>query len=220
MAISIVSGCFQAGDDAGDEIAATDTTGDTTDDTTTDDTTTDDTTDDATTDDTTTDDTTTGGDSFVFAEDPPDAYSRVDRMGMPAIATAVITSKDDYNASNPSDDVMAAFVNEITANLNGLHAALDDDLSDAGFIPCQVVVCVNQAAPLVVPDTLQIDLSSPAGFPNGRMLTDPVIDITLAAVMLELSTPSDVLTFANLPLNPPLNDVEFLADFPYLAPPN
>ena len=31
-------------------------------------------------------------------------YTRVDRMGMPAIATAVIASKDAYNNADPGDD--------------------------------------------------------------------------------------------------------------------
>ena len=39
-------------------------------------------------------------DPFVFATDDVISYTQVDRMGMPAIATAVISSKDNYNASS------------------------------------------------------------------------------------------------------------------------
>ena len=39
----------------------------------------------------------------------------------------------------------------------------------------------------VVPDTLKIDLTAAAGFPNGRKLEDPVIDVTLAVVLLDLT---------------------------------
>lgn len=216
-----LSGC--KGDDEGgnEEVGATDTTDGTDSSTTTSDTTTDtSTTNGTTTADTTADtDTMMGEDPFVFASDPPESYARVDRMGMPAIATAVITSKDEYNAANPSDDVMATFVNEITTNVVGLHAALDDDLLAAAFTPCNAIACGNQAVPLIVPDTLKINLTDPPGFPNGRMLADPVIDVTLAVVLLDLNM-EDVLTFANLPLNPPANDVPFSADFPYLADPN
>jgi hypothetical protein len=140
---------------------------------------------------------------------------------MPAIATAVISSKDEYNAANPADDAMGDFVNEITGNVVGLHMALDDDLVLAGLVPCLAPDCVAQAAPFVVPDTLKIDLEAPAGFPNGRGLADPVIDVTLALVLLDLTDPDqNPATLANLPLNPAANDLEFLADFPYLAEPH
>lgn len=89
-----------------------------------------------------------------------------------------------------------------------------------------VTPCLNQTVPgtgttvagLVVPDTITVDLRQPAGFPNGRRLQDPVIDITLAAIFLDLSVHSP-LTFFNIPLNPPANDRPFRSTFPYLAPP-
>ena len=61
---------------------------------------------------------------------------------------------------------------------------------------------------LVVPDVLTIDPSLPPGFPNGRTTADPVADITLAAIFLDLDAPGqDALTFHRLPLNPPQNDI-------------
>lgn len=160
-------------------------------------------------------------DDFVFATESPSAYARVDRMGMPAIATAVISSgnKDAYNAADPTDDANGDFVTDIVANVTGLHAALDDDLTGAGLTPCAGGDCVDQAAPLVVPDVLRIDPSQPAGFPNGRRLADPVIDVTLAVVLFDLGVYS-ATTLASLPLNPPANDVAFQTGFPYLAPAN
>ncbi|KRB86096.1 hypothetical protein ASE00_04980 [Sphingomonas sp. Root710] len=71
-------------------------------------------------------------------------------------------------------------------------------------------------ASLVVPDSLGIDLNVPPGFPNGRQLTDPVIDLTLAVLLLDLKQ-EPVTRFVDLPLNPPANDVPFRAAFPYLA---
>lgn len=165
------------------------------------------------------DDDNGGSVEFVFASDPPSAYTRVDRMGMPAVATAVITSKDAYNAANPVDDAALDFVTEITANITNIHLALDDDLTDLGLTPCAANDCVNQAAPLVVPDVLEVTASGLAGFPNGRRLPDQVIDVTLATVLLDL-TVHPVITFATLPLNPALNDKAFLTTFPYLAAPN
>ncbi len=216
-------GCFSASDDGGDEIGdTTDTAGDTTDTTTTTTDTTTTTTDTTESTDTTDTDTTTGDDPFVFADEPLISYTRVDRMGMPAVATALITSKDAYNAANPTDDTDADFLTEITASMMGLHAALDDDLMGLGVVPCSVADCLfGQVLTTMVPDTLQIDLSATTGFPNGRRLDDPVIDMTLALILLDLSVMGqDVMLFANLPLNPPANDVPFSPNFPYLAEPN
>ncbi|MEZ4240136.1 MAG: DUF4331 family protein [Myxococcota bacterium] len=104
-----------------------------------------------------------------------------------------------------------------------LHGALDDDLVGLGLTPCggsatepSIGQCIDQAAPFVVPDTLTIDVTGAAGFPNGRALADPVIDVTLALILLDLSV-HDVTLFATLPLNPPANDAPFSASFPYLA---
>jgi hypothetical protein len=73
---------------------------------------------------------------------------------------------------------------------------------------------------MIVPDTLKLDLSRPAGFPNGRTPTDPVIDITLAMLFVDFSVSGQSpRTFANLPLNPPANDKPFTDTFPFLAPP-
>jgi len=72
-----------------------------------------------------------------------------------------------------------------------------------------------------VPDTLKIDTTAAAGFPNGRLLTDPVVDVTLAVVMLDLTSHGQTAsTLANLPLNPPANDVAFQSTFPFLAAPH
>lgn len=168
------------------------------------------------------DDTSTGDPpepEFEFDDSPPEDYDQVDRMGMPAINTAVISSKDQYNRASPADDVAGDFVDEIVANLTGLHMALDDDLMGAGLVPCLVDDCVAQAAPLVVPDTITIDLTGDAGFPNGRLPSDPVMDVTLAVILLDLAEPGqDPLTLVGL--NPTQNDVMGSDDFPYFAAPH
>jgi hypothetical protein len=144
-------------------------------------------------------------------------FQRVDRMGMPAVATAVITSKDAYNQADPVDDAAGTFVSEIVTNVGALHAALDDDLTGAGLTPCATPDCVSQAAPLVVPDAITIDVSKASGFPNGRRLTDTVIDITLAVVLLDLRTHSATTLVG---VNPTENDRRFRRTFPYLACPH
>lgn len=156
-------------------------------------------------------------DTFVFAEDEPAAYTRVDRTGMPALGAVVIMNAQAYNEADPADDQAGAFVPEITESVTNLHAALDDDLVAAGLTACLPADCVSQAAPLVVPDTIKMSLSSPAGFPNGRRLTDPVVDMTLAVVLLDLSAAGqDVMSLVGT--NPSENDVPFETAFPYLAP--
>lgn len=87
-------------------------------------------------------------------------------------------------------------------------------------LPCfyQVVPGTNglTVANLVIPDVLTLDFSKQSNFPNGRQLVDPVIDITLAAIFLDLTKHSpDVL--AKIPLGPRANEVPFRRDFPYLA---
>ena len=93
--------------------------------------------------------------------------------------------------------------------------------------PLNVQDCIDQpiapgrpsVANFVVPDTIKVDLKQPSGFPNGRRLTDSVIDIELAWIFLDLRK-HDALTLTRLPLGPQANDVPFRAEFPYLAPPH
>jgi hypothetical protein len=80
----------------------------------------------------------------------------------------------------------------------------------------QQAVPGRTVADLVVPDELKVDFSQPPGFPNGRLLTDPVVDLTLAALFLDL-TKHPITALAALPLNPAANDLPFRSTFPYLA---
>ena len=95
-----------------------------------------------------------------------------------------------------------------------------------------VTACLNQVIPgtggatpasLVIPDTIKLNLTLPAGFPNGRRLQDPVVDITLAVLFLDVNAPGQsAATFANLPLNPAANDLNggvFSSTFPFALPP-
>jgi len=111
------------------------------------------------------------------------------------------------------------FVPDIVASVEFLHTALDDDLMGLSLTPCAPDVCVMQGAPLIVPDTLQVDPAAAAGFPNGRQPTDQVIDLTLAVLLLDLSVHT-VDTLAGVPVNPPANDKPFLPTFPYFAEPH
>lgn len=184
---------------------------------------------------TTVDPTTTTGDvdGFVFADDPYDAYTQNDRHGAVEAGTAGIGAKeglglmpgqdvsirDGYNKSNPVEDAASKWIPEIAKSVMFFHAALDDDLMTAKLTPATFDQSVAQAGPVIVPDTIKYDPAMPTAYPNGRKLEDQVVDITLAAVLLDLKVhPLDVL--AKIPLNPPKNDVAFKAEFPFLAPPH
>lgn len=207
----------------GDDGGGNDDTGTTAsvDDTTTDNPPGDDTTTDNPPADSTTDDgsDSTGEPPAVEYPDAPfEDYERVDRMGMPAVATVLITSKDAYNQASLQDDVDGMFVPEISGTLEALHGAIDDDITALGLTPCVLEDCLAVGAPLIVPDTISIDTDVDAGFPNGRLLADPVIDLTLAVLFLDLGM-HDITTFVGV-LNPPANDLEFGDSFPYLADPH
>jgi hypothetical protein len=58
------------------------------------------------------------------------------------------------------------------------------------------------------PDVIIYDTAGTEGFPNGRLLTDDVVDLV-----------GDMRVMMNDDPFPTMNDVPFLTEFPYLAPP-
>ncbi|MCC6873160.1 MAG: DUF4331 family protein [Sandaracinaceae bacterium] len=154
-----------------------------------------------------------------FSGAAANTFVRVDGMGMPAVSTALISSgmKNGYNDAAPDS---STFTTDIVTNLTILHAALDDDLTALSLIPCVAATsCAAQGAPLVIPDVLRIDPAMAAGFPNGRQLSDRVIDITLAVILLDLGMGGQTTsTLVDAAINPDANDVAFLTSFPYVAP--
>lgn len=163
-------------------------------------------------------------------------YLRVDRMGQPAVATALLrgggqpirdgvpvnnnadNERDSFNQGDPEND--AEFAGAFVDTLIFVNNALADDLDNLGLARCstgtpgeittadQISACIDVAAPVVIPDVVTLDTGSPSGWPNGRLPDDPVVDRVLAAVLLDLSPASGqgLDLFADLPLNPPGND--------------
>ena len=95
-----------------------------------------------------------------------------------------------------------------------------------------VLPCINQtiALPgvppgtrvidLIIPDTITIWPDRPIGFPNGRLLSDPVIDLTLGVILLNINRPGQsAASFAAIPLDPPQSPRVPIAEFPFAAPP-
>lgn len=171
-----------------------------------------------------------GGDGYAFANDDYSAYQQIDRHGAVEAGTVGIAAtaglfgdtspRTAYNEANPEVDASGEFVDEITASLTALHGALDDDLEGAGLTPATLEESLAQAGPVIVPDTIKYDPNQPTSYPNGRRLTDQVVDITIAAALLKLSEEQPLTVLADLPLNPVENDVPFKNEFPYLADPH
>ncbi|NJK31092.1 MAG: DUF4331 domain-containing protein [Deltaproteobacteria bacterium] len=159
-----------------------------------------------------------GAEIYQFADDPPEAYVQVDRVAMPAVTMLLVDPGEGYNYATVDDDLDALFLDDITANLAELHARFDDDVLELGYPPCKLAQCVLHVGPLVIPDTLRLHVIGKPRFPNGRWLGDRAIDIMMAHSLLDPWTqPPDVLIGQ---LGPIANDVPFLAEFPYLAPPH
>lgn len=120
---------------------------------------------------------------------------QLDRMGNPGVATALIPAgmKDRYNEVSPQRDA-PEFAGAIVASLQALGTSEDN---------------IGVLASVAVPDLLTIDTTQPSGFPNGRALSDDVID-TLFFFIFNDSGVTD---------NVDANDVAFSDNFPYLASP-
>jgi len=187
--------------------------------------------------------------TLMFRTDAPAMYRRVDRMGMPAVSTALISgmtmgvpNKNLYNdVTNRAQHMV--LVPNMVETLTNLHTALDRHLRAANLTPCSMSMtemtvgglpqCLGQeyapgasVSSLIVPDdAIAVNPTVAAGFPNGRRLQDPVIDVTLAVLLLNLrggcgAGMCAATTLAGIPLNPGMNDLPFLTTFPYLALPH
>jgi len=143
--------------------------------------------------------------------DPADNgdYVPIDRMGVPAINTALIpfARKNEYNRATTLDDAAGKFAGDIVHTLTALG-------TDAAHIGILANVAVTKG------DMLRLDTSkantgpqggtnSGAGFPNGRRPADDVIDTILFLVTNEALTTGDHVN---------ANDVPFRDAFPFFAP--
>ncbi len=80
----------------------------------------------------------TNGTNFNFRTDPASSYIRVERVGVPAISTALMRGNNKilYNENSPALDENRSFEPEMTATLTGLAGALVDDLQGLGLVVC------------------------------------------------------------------------------------
>ncbi len=137
-------------------------------------------------------DTTTG----VWARTTDTSGNTIDRMGRPAINTVFNTTdadKDAFNAGYPVDDQA-----DFRANVVGTLLALGNDQATADGL-----------ADFLLPDIITVDLAQPSAFPNGRALSDDVIDTEL-----------NLITGGAVPSDCVANDNNFVNHFPYIGRPN
>lgn len=160
---------------------------------------------------------------------------QVSRLGMPLVNEVVIPvgQKDKWNGSKPGDD--GQFLNyvtdpEVPKLLQAVYnipapATPRNDLVQVfltgvpglnqppGVKPSEMLRLNTDIVPTARPSRLGALGADISGFPNGRRLTDDVVDITLQAAIGALG---GVRT--QLGDGVDQNDVPFRASFPYLAP--
>ncbi len=178
-------------------------------------------------------------------------WQQVSRLGNPLINEVIIPvgEKDQWNASDPSGDAtyMARYQNpELAAIINTIYPSLPDadttGRGDLALILGQGVPTLNQTnTGSTLYDELRLNMGVPptahpsrlgalagdlAGFPNGRRLTDDVVDIELRAVADGYgSFLHNAFGLKNLSPNNQIgdgcntNDRAFLSSFPYVATP-
>jgi Domain of unknown function (DUF4331) len=169
-------------------------------------------------------------------------WVRVSRLGMPLVNEVIVPlrDKDQFNASKPKND--AQFENyfrdpELARLIEAVYGipAPDSNPSMPGIQRADLkqvfltgVDGLNRPENVQRSEMLRLNMSIPpceescsrlgviggdvAGFPNGRRLTDDVIDISLQVVEGELiGNPNDLGDAVDS------NDVEFRSIFPYLG---
>ncbi|MCP9208894.1 DUF4331 domain-containing protein [Streptomyces cucumeris] len=164
-------------------------------------------------------------------------WAQVSRLGSPLVNEVVIPrkDKDKFNASAPWDDgQFLKFVQdpELARLVEQIYkikapATPRDDLVQVfltgvpklnqppGVRPAEMLRLNTSIKPTASPKRLGVLDGDNAGFPNGRRLTDDVLDISLQAVEGELLGKKNDLGDAV-----DENDQKFGGSFPYLAIPN
>jgi len=168
---------------------------------------------------------------------------QVSRLGMPLVNEVVIPlqDKDKFNISEPMNDVanFGAYVvdPELAKLLNLLYGisvppAPRGDIvavfatgvpglnQPAGVAPGEMLRLNMTIAPAASPARLGVLAGDVAGFPNGRRLTDDVVDIELRVVAGVLVDGFNIAPNNQLGDGIDVNDRPFLPYFPYVAPPH
>jgi len=164
-------------------------------------------------------------------------YVQVSRLGMPLVNEVVVPVglKDYFNASQPKDDAQflgAVTDPELPLLIKSVYklpapATPRNDLvsvfltgvqglnQPAGVKPSEMLRLNMSIPPSTSPNRLGVLGNDKAGFPNGRRLTDDVVDVELRVVEGALTGSKNTLGDGV-----DANDVAFRTTFPYLALPH
>ncbi len=174
-------------------------------------------------------------------------WVQVSRLGMPLVneVVAPLGAKDLFNASKPSKDaqflpaVQQPEVSQLIPKLYPGVTVPEGNREDIVSIFLTGVKDVNQPKKVKPSEMIRLNTSIPPtaagqearlgllagqndGFPNGRRLGDDVLDIELRALAGGTPFTPDFNRAPNNALTDGVdaNDVSFLAQFPYVAPPH
>ena len=172
------------------------------------------------------------------------SWRQVSRLGNPLINEVIVPIglKDRFNATSPANDAAnfgaAALAPEPARLLNalfglGVKETGRTDIVQALLTGVPGLTQIGKSP--VAADTLKVNLGVPpsatpsrfgvlandiAGFPNGRRLTDDVVDIELRVIAGALLKPEDGGKQIPLGDGVDMNDKPFRATFPYVALPD
>ena len=140
-------------------------------------------------------------------DEPDKRLDQVDRMGNPAVNTALIPAalKDAYNFGQPHNDAKD-FAPVILKQI----LALDQKFGTCPSSATSAAACnpnVPLLASVAVPDILRFASQLPDGFPNGRRLADRTTDV-LISLILQIPGFTDTTTAKT-----------YCPSFPFLGPP-
>jgi hypothetical protein len=171
-------------------------------------------------------------------------YVQISRLGNPLVNEVIVPLgvKDTFNSLEPKQDatvlpfVLDPEVPKLLAALFGIASppAPRNDLvtiflkgipglnQPPGVTPAEELRLNVAIAPNPSPNALGVLGGDIAGFPNGRRLTDDVVDIALRAMAGATPLTPSFNTGINAKLGDgvPANDVPFMTTFPFLASPH
>jgi Domain of unknown function (DUF4331) len=167
-------------------------------------------------------------------------WVQVSRLGMPLVNEVVVPlgSKDLFNSSLPRNDGQfgaSVVVPELANLIPVLYPGVTVPTSvgaglgiggreDIATIFLTGIPGVNKSSLFKVPsEMLRINTSIPSGFPNGRLLTDDVVDVSLRALAGGIGFPGteafNISPNKDLGDDVSVNDKPFSPNFPYVATP-
>jgi len=137
----------------------------------------------------------------------PEALRQVDRMGNPAVNTALIPAalKDSFNFGEPKDDPK-----DFAAVILDQILTLDKKFGTCPPTATSAAACnpnVPLLASVAVPDVLRFASNAADGYPNGRQPADRTTDI-LISLILQLPGFTDGTSAKT-----------YCSEFPFLGPP-